>query len=414
MSRRSAIAIVCAMTDTPAAPPETEPPTAETPTESPTASWPDRRLLYRSRDDRVLTGVCAALGRWTDTDPLIWRILTVVLAITGGAGIVLYLVGLLLIPSREADGSLTEPLRGRSLSAKTVVLLAVLAIALITTLDDGDGLVAVAVVAGVGYLVYRDRTGQPTPTWAQAGDGASGAVSAPVTDAAGPIPTPAPWQAGTGWPTPAPRAPRRRSRLGPVTLSLTALVAGALVLARTYGADGLTPARILAASVIVVGAGLVIGTWYGRARWLAFIGVALCLALGATAALDATGASLRGGVGERYWMANQGDSDQDFRLGAGEATLDLRGLDPEGAHINIDATVGLGHLLILLPTDLDVRVRSEVALGEINGDLYEGAVTASNSRNGQRKTQVSTYGSADPRVEVDATVGTGEVEIRRG
>jgi len=197
-------------------------------------------------------------------------------------------------------------------------------------------------------------------------------------------------------------------------MSVTALVAGALVLARTYGADGLTPARILAVTVIVVGAGLVIGTWYGRARWLALVGVALCLALGSTAALDVTGASLRGGVGERFWLADPVDSDQDFRLGIGEATLDLRGLPAEGPHLTIDASVGLGHLLILVPDGLDVRVHSEVALGDISGDLYSGIATASNSRSGQRKTQTSTYGSADPRVEVDATVGTGEVEIRRG
>ena len=403
--------MVSAMTETPAAPPDaepaTEPPTTEPPAAPPTATWPDRRLLYRSRDDRVFTGVCAALGRWTDTDPLIWRILTVVLAVTGGAGIVLYLVGVLLIPSREADGSLTEPLRGRALSAKTVLLLAVLAIALIATLDDGDGLVAVAVVAGVSYLVYRDRTGQPTPTWAQATSAGGDAAPTPAPPVAAPA-----WPAGAtapfepSWPAPPVHVPRRRSRLGPVTMSVTALVAGALVLARTYGADGLTAARILAATVIVVGAGLVIGTWYGRARWLALVGVVLCLALGSTAALDVTGASLRGGVGERFWLANPSDTDQDFQLGVGEATLDLRGLPAEGPHLNIDATVGLGHLLILVPDGLDVRVHSEVALGDVTD--------GTDGRGGRRIERTTSFGSADPRVEVDATVGTGEVEIRRG
>ena len=64
------------------------------------------RVLRRARDDRVIAGVCAGLGRYLGVDPVLLRIAFVVLAIAGGGGLLLYVVSWILIPE-EREG---EPL----------------------------------------------------------------------------------------------------------------------------------------------------------------------------------------------------------------------------------------------------------------------------------------------------------------
>jgi phage shock protein C len=61
-----------------------------------------QRRLRRSRSDRILFGVCGGLGRYLDIDPVVLRILTVVL-IFAGVGIPAYLVAWLVIPEAEGD-----------------------------------------------------------------------------------------------------------------------------------------------------------------------------------------------------------------------------------------------------------------------------------------------------------------------
>jgi phage shock protein C len=78
---------------------------------------PERSALRRSYSDRLLAGVAAGLARYFDVDVTIVRIAFVVLTIVGGAGIPLYLAGLLLIPEEGSDqsiaGSIIESLQNR-------------------------------------------------------------------------------------------------------------------------------------------------------------------------------------------------------------------------------------------------------------------------------------------------------------
>jgi phage shock protein C len=67
---------------------------------------PATRLLRRSREDRVLAGVCGGLGRYLGIDPVLLRIAFVVLAVTGGSGLLLYLLALILIPEQQEDEDL--------------------------------------------------------------------------------------------------------------------------------------------------------------------------------------------------------------------------------------------------------------------------------------------------------------------
>lgn len=56
---------------------------------------------HRSKSDRVLAGVCGGLAEYLDQDPTLVRVLTVVIILlTGGIGILAYLLLWLLTPER--------------------------------------------------------------------------------------------------------------------------------------------------------------------------------------------------------------------------------------------------------------------------------------------------------------------------
>jgi phage shock protein C len=90
----------------------------DTITESERPTPPARVLLRRSYQDRMLGGVAGGLAQYFGVDAMIVRIAFVVLTVFGGAGIPLYLAGLLLIPDEGSDqsiaGSLIESLQSRS------------------------------------------------------------------------------------------------------------------------------------------------------------------------------------------------------------------------------------------------------------------------------------------------------------
>ena len=81
---------------------EAEPPPAPPPTPSTAA-----RRLVRSRDDRVLAGVCGGLGEYLGVDAILIRIAALVLIFAGGAGLLLYVIGWIAMPEAPSDGTVT-------------------------------------------------------------------------------------------------------------------------------------------------------------------------------------------------------------------------------------------------------------------------------------------------------------------
>ncbi len=75
-----------------------------------------RDKLVRPRQGRYVAGVCAALARATNTDPVLWRVVLAVLGFFGGVGVLLYLVGWLVIPAEGDTASPIESLLGQGRS----------------------------------------------------------------------------------------------------------------------------------------------------------------------------------------------------------------------------------------------------------------------------------------------------------
>jgi phage shock protein C len=56
------------------------------------------RRLVRSRDDRMIAGVCAGLAAYLNVDVTVVRIIAAVTILLPGPSVVAYLIGWLLIP----------------------------------------------------------------------------------------------------------------------------------------------------------------------------------------------------------------------------------------------------------------------------------------------------------------------------
>jgi phage shock protein PspC (stress-responsive transcriptional regulator) len=295
-------------------------------------------------------GVCEALARTTGTDVVLWRVLFVVLCFFDGLGVVLYLGALVAIPERGRAESLAHRLLhgpDRTMRGPDVLLLSLLATAGLLLVTDGNGLFASIVLAAFAVLYFSKGsapavTTEPFPGVAYAPP-AGGGFGAP---------------AGGGY-VPAPQ--RQRSALGSLTMGVALLVVGVLTLLGATGTEGITPEVVLASALAVVGAGLVVGAWWGRSPLLVVTAVLLGLALAATSVARPV---VEAGVGDRTWTPTGA---ADYRLGLGEATLDLRNMIiTEGPPPLVRATVDVGELTVIVPRAVRVTVAMHADVGEIS------------------------------------------------
>ena len=56
------------------------------------------RKLYRSRNQRMVAGVCGGLAEYFNVDATLIRVLFLVLSVVGGSGLVIYLVMWIIVP----------------------------------------------------------------------------------------------------------------------------------------------------------------------------------------------------------------------------------------------------------------------------------------------------------------------------
>lgn len=67
------------------------------------------KRLYRSRKDKIISGVCGGIGEYFSIDPVIVRIIAVILFFWGGSGIIAYIIAMLIIPlDPEEDGRIQK------------------------------------------------------------------------------------------------------------------------------------------------------------------------------------------------------------------------------------------------------------------------------------------------------------------
>jgi len=326
-----------------------------------------RPRLARNTSARVLGGVAAGIADHFEISPLLVRLAFVVAAFFGGIGVIVYVVAWIVLPS-STPGVPPAPRDNRQLLGFGLVALG------LATIPNGVGfgwslngafwpLALVTLGGTVLWLRTRDDRDEPpdpppaatTPRATIAASPASPAAPAPAEVVAAPAP-----------PRPQ-RARRDKPPRGPVTaLTLSALliVGGVTWLVVIAGSSTVDFGIVAALALTIVGAGVVVSAWIGRARGLVVLGVVLALVVGAFGAIDVP---LRGGVGEAtYAPATHGAVHRRYQMAIGRLELDFARGVLAGRSTEVTATVGIGHLVVRVPHDVRLVVHGHAGVGTVS------------------------------------------------
>ena len=115
------------------------------------------------------------------------------------------------------------------------------------------------------------------------------------------------------------------------------IVTGLLVTLEVTGVADIPVVVILATALGILGLGLLVGAFVGRARWLVALAIPLLLVTAPIAMIPADfGQRLDAGVGERSWVPRTpAQASTPFELSVGSAELDLtRLVIPAGTTID--------------------------------------------------------------------------------
>jgi len=229
------------------------------------------------------------------------------------------------------------------------------------------------------------------------------------------------------------RPPRRRSAgfVGFLIIGgLSFLAAGAAVsigrqrgLAYSDLAVG-GAAAVLTASVCLV----LVGLRGRRAPFLTFLTLSTAAIVAVAAVLPPSFQPVGGltTLGTQVWVPENstGSASASFRLGGGEATLDLSLLTSTLDGLPISAAVSMGELTVVVPAGLTVKVEATAGLGAVSavvlkpGDVLPGNAKGKNPDtttfgSGAQVARTVLVGSGDPDVVVTAKVGLGEILVVR-
>lgn len=209
---------------------------------------------------------------------------------------------------------------------------------------------------------------------------------------------------GTGSPAPPQRGRTLVRAVGVIALAFVALFGfGALVTGAAF-VTGIGYGVVVAVVIVLIGVALVATAFRGGARWLVVPALALSIGVGVAAAADL---DLEGGIGEREYrpLSASAIPDDGYDLGVGSLAVDLRSVDwSSGRVVDLDARVGVGEMIVAVPTDVCVVADARAGVGELDvaGELADGVDVELATAEGARAT---------PRLRLDAEVDMGRVVV---
>jgi phage shock protein PspC (stress-responsive transcriptional regulator) len=333
------------------------------------------RRLERLPEDKVIAGVCSGIASYFGTNPTIVRVAVVFLTLVGWWTVLLYLAGWALMP--EARRLPRRGTRARVIDLAGIVLLVVGTLGLIGDVfglffagafffptgffgdralgsDGGPGpfLTAAALVV-VGMILLRRRAEKPEPRTTiatPARESTSAATFEGPTEVLRPTKAPASYA------------------LTLFTLAAGLLIVGTAALLSTMGAVSLDIGQLSALTLLLVGAGLLIGSWLGRSRLLIAIGILLAPLVLITSLINF---DLTGQVGTTHLRPRQPEDLRNLNYAVGAVTLDLSRFKAPLDDGEVKLRVGIGEIDVLLPPKMLVTTEVDARAGGISFLRYQ-------------------------------------------
>ena len=159
-----------------------------------------------------------------------------------------------------------------------------------------------------------------------------------------------------------PAAPRGRSR-GLVLLGLLLAGVGVVWLLSSTGVLDVSPVVWLGSLLVLIGAVLVVVPRGGHVGVLIALGIVLSLTGAAASTID-TGL-LSGGVGDRTERPQSIEDLHHYKLGVGSLQIDLTSFADQLEPVPVEATIGVGEIVVTVPADAVLDVTSHMSVGEI-------------------------------------------------
>ncbi len=159
---------------------------------------------------------------------------------------------------------------------------------------------------------------------------------------------------------------------------------------------------------MIVGGAVAIGAMtQRRVGGLVFLGLILLAAFGIAAA---TPVSVSSGAGDKVERPLTADALQpSYELGVGSLDLDLRAVELPAGTTSLDASVGAGELVITVPEGVALEIDAHAGVGELDivGERDDGIDV-------DRTLTLAGATPDAPLLQLEADVGFGSIEVRRG
>jgi hypothetical protein len=190
---------------------------------------------------------------------------------------------------------------------------------------------------------------------------------------------------------------------GRLVLGGLLVVVGLLWLLDVAGVTELRWRVVLPAALTVVGLALLVTARRGAHGGLIAAGIVLSALVLVASAVP--GVSPVAGVGDRTERPASLTADEtSYDLAMGSLTVDLRDVDDPEDGAEVNASVGMGELVVVLPAGLGADVRARAGMGEVNiVGASQGGVGVS----------LDEEVAGDPVIALNLSVGMGKVEVRR-
>jgi phage shock protein PspC (stress-responsive transcriptional regulator) len=323
------------------------------------------RRLERLPDDRIIAGVCSGIARFLGINATIIRVAVVFLTLVGWWTVLLYLAGWALMPAAGRPPR-TGP-RARVIELGGLILLVVGGLAVLGDVfglffagafifpfgydgggtlgpDGGPGpfLIAAALVV-VGMILLRRRADEREPEKSiEAVDHEPTVASTFDDQTEGLRPTKSP----------------ATYALTLFTLAAAMLIVGTAALLASIGVLSLDIGQLSAMALLLVGVGLLVGSWWGRSRLLIAIGVLLVPWVLVTSVIDI---QMTGRIGTTDLRPRQPENLESVNYAIGAVRLDLTRIRGPLDDADLKIRVGVGDVDVLVPprmlvaTDVNVR-----------------------------------------------------------